>query len=271
MPPFPQSTEEDASSTRASRSRSPLTFFSLVFAFSLPFWLIGAVTGRQLFPGLPVSALMFVCPVTAASILVYRETKTAGVIDLLKRSFDAKRISAKVWYAPIVLLMPGVTLLTYGLMRGIGLPLPTPPFPVLTAPAMFLAFFVAALGGESGWSGYVIDPMQARWGALQASMLLGLVWAAWHWVPLMQVHRSPAWIAWWSLYTVAVRVLLVWLYNNTGKSVFAAVLFHAFTNVSGITFSHAYEPRITGLIVAGAAAIVTVVWGSPTFVRDRNA
>ena len=78
-------------------------------------------------------------------------------------------------------------------------------------------------------------------------------------MPLVQAHRSAAWIAWWSLNTVALRVLIVWLYNNTGKSVFAAALFHAFANVSGVTFSNYYDPRITGLIVAFAAAIVTVV------------
>jgi CAAX protease family protein len=60
----------------------------LVFAVSLPLWLIGAVTGLQLLPGLPVGALMVYGPVTAASILLYREKGTAGVIELLKRSFD---------------------------------------------------------------------------------------------------------------------------------------------------------------------------------------
>jgi len=54
------------------------------------------------------------------------------VIELLKRTFDYKRISTKAWYAPIVLLMPGVMILTYGLMRLMGLPLPIPQFPVLT-------------------------------------------------------------------------------------------------------------------------------------------
>jgi len=68
--------------------------------------------------------------------------------------------------------------------------------------------------------------MQDRWNALETGILLGLVWAVWHWLPLMQAHRSPAWIAWWSLYTVALRVLIVWLYNNTGRSVFAAILYH---------------------------------------------
>ena len=74
---------------------------------------------------------MFVCPVTAALIFVYRENKTAGVTALLKRSFDYKRIRSKIWYAPILLLMPGVMVLSYGLMRLMGVPVPTPQFPVL--------------------------------------------------------------------------------------------------------------------------------------------
>ena len=66
MPPFPRSVDEDSSDIIASRSRSPLKFFLLVFALSIPFSLIGAVTGLQLYPGIPVTALAFVCPATAA-------------------------------------------------------------------------------------------------------------------------------------------------------------------------------------------------------------
>lgn len=85
-------------------------------------------------------------------------------------------------------------------------------------------------------------------------------------------HRSEdAWIAWWSLGTVAIRVLIVWLYNNTGRSVFAASLFHATTNVSTITFASYYDPRITGSILALVAAIVAVAWGPHRLARYRNA
>ncbi len=258
----------------ASRSRSPLKFFLMVFALSIPFELIGTMTSRQLLPGLPISSLMMVCPAMAAAILVYRENKVAGVIELLKRSFDYKRTRAKIWYAPILLLMPGVAVSMYGLMRSLDLPLPAPQFPVLVAPALFLALFIAALGEELGWSGYVIDPLQERWNAMQASIILGLVWSAWHIVPLVQAHRSTTWIAWWCLYTVAGRVLLTWFYNNTGKSVFAAALFHAMMNVSWQLFpnygSH-WDPRIAGFIVAFTATVVTVIWGPRTLARYRNA
>jgi membrane protease YdiL (CAAX protease family) len=158
----------------------------------------------------------------------------------------------------------------YGLMRVMGTPLPTPHVPVLAAPVMFLAFFVGAVAEEVGWSGYATDPMQARWSALRVGILLGLVWAAWHVVQLLELHRSPSWIAWWCLYTVAGRILTVWLYNGTGKSVFATVVFHAMANVSWQLFpnggSH-WDPRITGLLLALVAAMVTIVWGPRTLAR----
>src|ERR1700758_1340350 len=112
-------------------NRSPLKFFLLVFALSIPFWLAGGLTTFQLLPGLPIAALMFVCPVAAALILVYGENKTAGVIALLKRSFDYDRITAKIWYVPTILLMPGVYALSYLLMRGMGMALPPAQFKVL--------------------------------------------------------------------------------------------------------------------------------------------
>ena len=253
--------------------RSPLKFFLLVFALSIPLWLIGAVIALELLPGLPLSTLNVFCPLIAASILVYREDKASGVTELLKRSFDYRRTQAKVWYVPTVLLMPGISVLAYGLMCLLRLPLPAPQFPGVAALVLFLVSFIAALGEELGWSGYAIDPMQDRWNALQASILLGLVWATWHIVPLVQAQRSPAWLAWWCLFTVALRVLLVWIYNNTGKSVFAAALCHAIANVSWQLFpnygSH-WDPRITGLITALTAVIVIVVWGPRTLARNRN-
>jgi membrane protease YdiL (CAAX protease family) len=241
----------------------------LVFALSIPFWFVGTVASLQLLPGLPVSALSLICPAVAASILVHRESGRAGIIELLKRSFDYDRVKAKVWYVPIILLIPG-DVLAYGLMRSMGLPLPSPQFPPLVAPVLFFALLIAALGEELGWSGYVTDRMQNRWSALQTAIVLGLVWAAWHIVPLVQVHRPSAWIAWWSLFTVASRVLMVWLYNNTGKSVFAVTLYHAISNLSWQLFPNSgshWNPCVTGLIVAFIAVVVTVVWGPRTLAR----
>lgn len=252
----------------------PLRFFTLVFALSAPFWLTGAVTGSSLLPGLPVSSVMVICPVVSALILVYGESKTMGMKALLKRSFDFRRIKEKVWYFPVIFLMPGIAVLAYDLMAMLQITLPIPYFQVLPTLVSSIVFFVAALAEELGWSGYAIDPMQDRRGTFQASVLLGLAWATWHIIPFVQADRSAIWITWQCLTLVASRVLIVWLYNNTGKSIFAAALFHSTINISWQLFpnqgSH-YDPRITGLITTAVAVIVTVIWGPRTLTRIRNA
>src|SRR5512136_720943 len=111
--------------TTTSTSKSPLLFFLLVFALSVPVSVAGGIIGLDLLPGVPASSLVGTfCPMIAALILVYRKEKAAGAAELLKRAFDNKRIGAKVWYIPIVLLMPVVFVLSFGLMRLMGTPVP---------------------------------------------------------------------------------------------------------------------------------------------------
>ena len=248
-------------------SRSPLLFVALVFALSVPLWLLGAKYRIEILPGLPLGALMVVCPLAASVILTARERGRAGVAAHLARAFDYRNIARKVWYVPILLLQPAIAILSYAVMRALGMPLPPVHLSLTAALVLFALFFVGALCEESGWSGYLIDPLQERWGALRASLVLGGVWAVWHWAPLVQVGRAADWIAWWTLGTLSTRVLHTWLYNNTGRSVFGAILFHAMTNVSWQLFPNAgshYDPRITGLIATAIAVFVTLRWGPRT-------
>ncbi len=258
--------------TSASLKGSPLTFFVLVFALALPFWLLGALVKHVPLPiNLPVSALQFVCPLIAAFILVYREEKLSGVKRLLKSVFDLKRIKHKIWYVPIIFLMPLIMVLSYGVMLLLGRPLPAPYIPFLLIPIFFVVFFLPAACEEVGWTGYITDPMQDRWSAFTTSLILGSVWAIWHAIPELQAN-TPAWVAGQLFSTIGWRILIVWLYNNTGKSVLAAILFHDMVNVSEFSFpnygSH-YDPVITGAITAITVVIVTFLWGSKTLARYR--
>ena len=238
-------------------------FFALVFALSTPFWIVGAATAAELLPGLPVSALQGIVPLMAAVLLVARASGTEGVTRLIRRCADFTRIRRKRWYVPILLLAPTMTVVTYCVMRAIGLPLPTPRFALTAIPAMLVAFLSFGLAEELGWSAYATDAMQARWDVPRTGVLLGLVWAAWHIVPLVQAHRAIPWIAGWCLGTVANRVIIVWLYTGTGRSVFAAALYHTTLNLSWQLFpnrgSH-YDPRVSGVVTAVMAATVMVAW-----------
>ena len=132
---------------------------------------------------LPISALMAVCPGLAALLLVAKESKLRGVQELLKQVFDGKKVRDKRWFLSIIFLMPVVMLLAYGLMQLVGPPLPEAHASPLAILLFCIVFFVGAIGEEIGWTGYALAPLQHRWGALGASIILGLVWAIWHIIP----------------------------------------------------------------------------------------
>jgi uncharacterized protein len=261
--------------TSADKSHLP-KFFLLVFVLSIPFWLVDVLT--QLPKGIPInlpaSSLMAFNPGIAALILTYRYKKSAGIKDLVKTVFDHKRIKRKRWYVPTILLMPAMLFLSYCVMYLVGLPLPQPNIPLLFVLILFPLFFISALGEEVGWLGYAIDPMQDRCGALKASIILGTVWGLWHFWGYIELNNGLEWAIWQFLGSIPLRILIVWIYNNTGKSILAGILFHAMINVSEFSFpnfgSH-YDPFISGIIFASAAAIVVLIWGPRTLARYRFA
>jgi membrane protease YdiL (CAAX protease family) len=259
-----------------SETKSPFVFIVLVFLLSIPIWTLGPVIEgllpNELPVNLPISSLMTFAPMTAAAILVWRNRGTDGVRKLLKRAFDHKRITEKSWYAPTLLFWPALMVLQYVLMTLMGVPLAAPQIPVLMVVVSFAVFFVAAVGEELGWQGYAIDPLQRRWNALPASVILGIVWGGWHVVPMIQLGQTPAWIAWQCMSLVVARILMVWLYQNTGQSVYATILFHAMDNVTTVLlveYGWPYSPVIATIALALAAAAITFLWGPATLARFR--
>jgi uncharacterized protein len=236
--------------------QSPWPFVTLTFLLSIPFQLVGAFAEFELMPGLPPAALIFICPTVSALILVHRSSGRAGMRQLLLRALDGARIGNKLWVPLIVLLAPGVFVLSYLVLLWRGVPLPETQFDPWLTLGLGAVFLVSALGEELGWSGYAIDTLQRRWGAFSAAVILGLVWAAFHLVALIQAHRPPTWIAWWALGTVALRVIITWIYFNTRRSVFAASVVHATHNAAWQLFpvrgSH-YDPQVTSLILVAVA------------------
>jgi len=105
------------------------------------------------------------------------------------------------------------------------------------------------------------------------ALVLGVIWAVYHYVPLAEEHRSLDWIAWWSVGTIANRVTLVWLYNNTNRSVFAAALFHMTINVTWQLFpvnGSYFDPRISGLISVLVAVMVVIIGKQSPFTQAQK-
>jgi membrane protease YdiL (CAAX protease family) len=263
--------------TNIARKRSPLIFFLLVFALTTPLWILSTrIKAEGLPDNLPVTdAIATFVPLFAAAILVYQEEKWDGVKKMLNKTFDYKKIKQKTWSIPIIFLMPVLYILIYWIMRLVGLPVPDQWQIHLATPLIFLAFFLAAAGEELGYMGYAIDPMQARWGALGAGLIMGSIWALWHFPSMIQIGQTPALMAWGFLATVAFRILYIWLYNNTGGSVFAVVLFHAISNTGRTIFPggrssfELADAAVGYSTIVIAAIIVLFLWGSKTLAQYR--
>lgn len=239
--------------------RPVASFLVLVFALSVPFWLLGATFGVQLIPGLPLSSLVAFTPGLAAVVLSFRAGRLPAVRHTLGRALDGHRIQARAWYLVVVLFPPTVAVIAYAALRVTGVDVPPPAAPGLDVVLLFVAFFAAALAEEIGWTGHATDPLLDRWGVLPAGCLLGLVWVLFHLVPLMQAGRAWEWTAWWSLATVTSRTVMVWLHRHAGRSVFAAAVFHTMINVSWRLFpvdGSFYDPRAFGLATLALALLL---------------
>jgi membrane protease YdiL (CAAX protease family) len=257
---------------------SSVAFFVLTFLLSMPFYVLsGLAYSNVLFePGMSALyvSLFTLTPIASAAILTYRKSGRDGLKKLVWRIFDFRRIAKKKWYAPILLLMPVIFLLSIAIMFASGAAVPASLTSVVALPAVFLFFFVLAAGEEVGWMGYAFDPVEVRGGALRASLVLGLIWAVWHVPFLVVMMPDPVTIISQLFALVGTRVLLAWIFNNTGKSVFATIVFHAVDNVALVTMPEVQAISPWGAVVhcglvLVAAVVVVLLWGPRTLARFR--
>jgi hypothetical protein len=150
---------------------------------------------------------------------------------------------------------------------------------ILSIPIVFLVVLVAALGEELGWMGFVFGPLQERFGALKAATLLGAAWALIH-IPLFSASTamSTRWITWQCVYIGMTRILFVWVYSNSGKSLSAVTLMHATFNIGWMVFPPSgdgllvpsfYDPVSLALTATALVAAVTFLWGPATLAQFR--
>lgn len=260
-------------------NRSPLKFFLIVYGLSIPLWIIETFIDVKGLPlDIPVTDIVAAfTPLIAACLLVYKEEGRPGIKKLFRRIFDFARITKWIWYILVIFLPFIMYFLVYIVIYITRLPLPFNfQIQFSTIPVLLLFFFLGAVAEETGYMGYAIDPMQRRFNALCAGIVMGIPWAVWHYPSIIQQGHNATWIAWGTLGTVAVRVLIVWIYNNTGKSLFACILFHTMMNLGRPLFpkdeSHnplVDYPYVHYSIIAITAVIVIYLWGSKTLARFR--
>lgn len=264
--------------TIAGSRRSLGAFVVLELILSIPFWGIGALATMGVIPDqVMLRASWSLTPMIAASILVLRRSGRAGLKALLARVLDVTRIRSRTWFAAVFGLGPVIVLTQYALAVASGSQVPAPQLTFLVL-ASYAGFFLLTPAEELGWTAYVLDAAQERWSALAAGIFTGAIWAVAHAPVWLLAGQSFEWCAWQMLYVVGLRVLMTWVYNNTGRSLFAMDLLHPGFFVwwylwpvdgTGLSVPSFYDPRSLALTAAIVALVVTYVWGARTLARNR--
>jgi uncharacterized protein len=128
--------------------------------------------------------------------------------------------------------------------------------PAAVLPIFILPFFLTDLisnGEELGWRGYVLPRLQARYSALVASLVVGVIWAFWH-LPLLMAPGSSSPLGLFMIKVIADSVLFTWLYNNSKGSLLLVTMFHAVGNTGAV-----FLPVATTISGANANTLVIQV------------
>ena len=248
---------------RWMRKHPLFCFFFLAYTFSwitlIPFVL--SEWGVFSLPGATASTFIFTLhtfgPAVGAYIMLRIAEGKEGWRSLWRR---IRRVRVGwMWYAFVLLGVPAVMLLGILLLPGApasfrGLPR----YVVVRYLVVFILIFFGGgpLGEEIGWRGFALPRMQARWGSLRATLLLGVLWTFWHLADFLTAaqkggpgtglfpltHHLPVFL----LQVMALAIIFTWVFNRTGGSVFIAILLHA----SYDAFASSAQPLFAAPIVS---------------------
>jgi uncharacterized protein len=245
------------------RRHAVTLFFVLTYAIT---WVgIFAVTGFIRFQGqfvsfepiLMVFGVMLAAPGFSALALT-----AIGEGDLGLKVLAAYLMRWQVglqWYIVAVFMVP---LLVLGILLGLTV-LVSPLFSPGFAPIGITVGIVVGFLEEIGWTGYALPRLRLKYSALGSALILGLLWGFWH-ILADFTGSAPGqegvWIVnfllSWVAPLVALRILMVWVYNNT-RSLLLSQIMHA--SYAGTMFF--LVPALSSdLALIYSATLTVVLW-----------
>ncbi len=247
------------------RRHPMIAFFALAYGISWAMLL--ALYGLLGLPAALVILLQTLGPTLAALVMAGILEGPAGRSRLLAR-VRIWRV-ARRWYLFALVGIPVVCILAALVLPGafVGLgDASAVKLGIEFLVFMVVGFFSGPLFEEPGWRGFALPHLQAQMGALRGTLVLGVLWAAWH-LPQYLVPEwadengglDPMLVATFLLMVVAIAPIMTWLFNRTRGSLLLVMLAHASINAALAVFVVASSALNVGLLALGALSVLLIV------------
>lgn len=223
------------------KQRVPLRFFVVTFLWSWLIWsplvLVGlgvlrVDAGTWSIIATPTAYLGAFGPAVGACYSVWTLKGRKALVGYLK-SFLSLRFGWKASVA-IFAVLATVNALAWYVPELLGrdrLPMLLPS--ALVFPAWWLLMVLVGGGQEEiGWRGYILEPMEAKFGIWVGNVVLGLVWAAWH-IPLFFVPGTSQTYMPFAAFAIGLigqSFFFSWVMKVSGGRPLAAVIAHGTAN-----------------------------------------
>lgn len=251
--------------TALMRRHPMIAFFALAYGISWAMLL--ALYGLLGLPAALVILLQTLGPTLAALVMAGVLEGPAGRRRLLAR-VRIWRV-ARRWYVFALVGIPAVCILAALVLPGafVGLgEASAVKLGIEFLVFMGVGFFSGPLFEEPGWRGFALPRLQEQMGALRGTLLLGVLWAAWH-LPQYLVPEwadengglDPSLVATFLLMVVAIAPIMTWLFNRTRGSLLLVMLAHASINAALAVFVVASSALNVGLLALGALSVLLIV------------
>jgi membrane protease YdiL (CAAX protease family) len=217
----------------------------------------------------PVALVVFaVVGLTPAFIIASAFSKTVGVRKSLASLIRPP--GGPGWYLLAICWVPGLRLLSIPISRALGWTFLSDPgqtggwelIGLIVLSFLYLLIYSGGLNEETGWTGFALPRLQARYNPLIASVVLWFFWILWH----MPLQLGGLWnpeiegLIYALVGTFFARFVFTWLYIRTGGGLLTAIFFHASANVASQFIPLTYASLILEAIVAVIVILSSRMW-----------
>jgi len=268
-----ESVQRHPTAFRRLLARHPLaTFLALVYVIYTAMAFVPALAHHAFPYDLPLwVAVGHLFGVAVPAVVVtWLADGREGVRDLARRC-TRWRVAPR-WYVASLIAMPVAFLLLAIVAIGDG------PLDLLgdhwarlftnVLPYLALSILLFNVAEEIGWMGFFHARVQERYTALKACAVVAFPFAIFHLPDFLvdagwsvaNIGPALAYLVFMTFFLFFLRVILVWLYNNTGGSVLIVGLFHSSFNtaVSRMSVDFLSGPTV-GFLLASSIVIVAAV------------